>query len=62
MRFHALFLFLSYRYCDNVWTCLVQDMELKETQAADVVHVDKVKIVACDANNSSTGGSKSAKS
>lgn len=50
------------RYCDNVWTCLVQDVELKETQAADVVYVNKVKIVACDANNSSGAGSKAVKS
>ena len=50
------------RYCDNVWTCLVQDVELKETQAADVVYVNKVKIVACDANTSSGAGSKAVKS
>ncbi len=41
-----------------MWTCLLQDVEVKETQASDVVHVDKVKIVACDAGSgtSTTGG------
>ena len=43
------------RYCDNVWTCLLENVEVKETQAADTVHVDKVKIVACDAGSSSSG-------
>lgn len=48
----------TYRYCDNVWTCVLHNVELKENQAADIIQVDKVKIVACDAN-SSGGGAKS---
>ena len=50
-----------YRYCDNVWTCLVQGVELKETQAADIIYVDKVKIVACDGGTSAAGASNKVK-
>ena len=58
-----LLLLLFVRYCDNVWTCLLQDVEVKETQASDIVHVDKVKIVACDAGSgtSTSGGSNKSK-
>eukprot|EP00850_Spirogloea_muscicola_P018514 SM000170S02686 [mRNA] locus=s170:199025:200002:+ [translate_table: standard] len=37
----------TYRFCDNVWTFVLEDATFKtdgETQ-----HVDRVKIVACDA-------------
>lgn len=44
----------TYRYCDNVWTCLLQNVDLKETQGSETVHVNKVKIVACDASSSSS--------
>lgn len=36
----------TYRFCDNVWTLLLKDVELREHQ--EVIHVDWVKIVACD--------------
>lgn len=36
----------TYRFCDNVWTFLMTDVEFKEVQ--DFVQVDKLKIVACD--------------
>ena len=48
----------TYRYCDNVWTCILHNVELKENQGADLIQVDKVKIVACDANHAPTGSSE----
>merc|ERR1711942_448160 len=36
----------TYRFCDNVWTFVLNDVEFREMQ--DVVTVKKVKIVACD--------------
>ncbi len=37
-----------YRYCDNVWTCVIEGAEFKETHGHDIIHSSKVKIVACD--------------
>lgn len=37
---------LTYRFCDNVWTLLLQDVEFREFQ--ELTKVDWVKIVACD--------------
>ena len=36
----------TYRFCDNVWTFMLNDVEFREVQ--EVAKVDKVKIVACD--------------
>lgn len=36
----------TYRFCDNVWTFMLNDVEFREVQ--EVTTVDKVKIVACD--------------
>ncbi|XP_026472650.1 transcription initiation factor IIA subunit 2-like [Ctenocephalides felis] len=36
----------TYRFCDNVWTFMLDDVEFKEVQ--EIARVDKVKIVACD--------------
>lgn len=36
----------TYRFCDNVWTLLLQDVEFREFQ--ELTKVDWVKIVACD--------------
>lgn len=36
----------TYRFCDNVWTFMLSDVEFKETQ--EMAKVDKLKIVACD--------------
>uniref|UniRef100_A0A8C6X3N5 Transcription initiation factor IIA subunit 2 n=1 Tax=Naja naja TaxID=35670 RepID=A0A8C6X3N5_NAJNA len=36
----------TYRFCDNVWTFVLNDVEFREV--TEVVKVDKVKIVACD--------------
>lgn len=36
----------TYRFCDNVWTLLLNDVEFREVQ--EIIKVDRVKIVACD--------------
>lgn len=36
----------TYRFCDNVWTFMLSDVEFKETQ--EMTKVEKLKIVACD--------------
>ncbi|XP_003393541.1 transcription initiation factor IIA subunit 2 [Bombus vosnesenskii] len=36
----------TYRFCDNVWTFMLNDVEFREVQ--EIAIVDKVKIVACD--------------
>uniref|UniRef100_A0A8C7XCD1 Transcription initiation factor IIA subunit 2 n=1 Tax=Oryzias sinensis TaxID=183150 RepID=A0A8C7XCD1_9TELE len=51
----------TYRFCDNVWTFVLNDVEFREV--TDLVKVDKVKIVACDGkrttgNSSSVSGSE----
>ncbi|XP_055342281.1 transcription initiation factor IIA subunit 2-like isoform X2 [Paramacrobiotus metropolitanus] len=41
----------TYRFCDNVWTFILRDVEFKDNPGhghSDPVKVDKVKIVACD--------------
>ncbi|XP_018007079.1 transcription initiation factor IIA subunit 2 [Hyalella azteca] len=36
----------TYRFCDNVWTFFMSDVEFREVQ--DFIQVDRLKIVACD--------------
>lgn len=36
----------TYRFCDNVWTFMLSEVEFKETQ--EITRVEKLKIVACD--------------
>lgn len=36
----------TYRFCDNVWTFMLNDVEFREAQ--EMAKVEKVKIVACD--------------
>ena len=43
----------TYRFCDNVWTVVLNDVEFREV--TELIKVDKVKIVACDDKN--TGSS-----
>ena len=47
----------TYRFCDNVWTLVLKDFSVKDSNTgqhntaiatAPVPRVDKVKIVACD--------------
>ena len=42
----------TYRFCDNVWTFVLEDVDFREMQ--ETIKVDKVKIVACD-GKSGTG-------
>lgn len=36
----------TYRFCDNVWTFVLTDVEFREV--AEIARVNKLKIVACD--------------
>jgi len=36
----------TYRFCDNVWTFVLENVTFREL--GEVVKVDKVKVVACD--------------
>lgn len=42
-----------YRYCDNVWTCVLRNVEFKDTHNNEIITSEKVKIVACEASSSS---------
>ncbi|EDX00851.1 transcription initiation factor IIA subunit 2-2 [Drosophila yakuba] len=35
----------TYRFCDNVWTLILKDVEFRKGQ--EVLQVDAVKVVAC---------------
>ena len=39
----------TYRFCDNVWTFVLNDVEFRE--ATEFIKLDKVKIVACNGKN-----------
>ena len=41
-----------YRYCDNVWTCVIEDTEFKESHSQEQLSSKKVKIVACEVTSS----------
>ncbi|KAI3377519.1 hypothetical protein L3Q82_008427, partial [Scortum barcoo] len=49
----------TYRFCDNVWTFVLNDVEFREV--TDLVKVDKVKIVACDGKRASLHQNKTDK-
>lgn len=40
----------TYRFCDNVWTFVLNEVDFKDSQ--DTIRADKVKIVACDGKGS----------
>merc|ERR1712051_973773 len=42
----------TYRFCDNVWTFMLKEVEFREN--AELAKVDRVKIVAIDAKSSTT--------
>jgi len=42
----------TYRFCDNVWTFMLKEVEFREN--AELAKVDRVKIVAIDAKSSAT--------
>jgi transcription initiation factor TFIIA small subunit len=39
----------TYRFCDNVWTFVLNGVDFRN---GDLIHVEKVKIVAVDGKNS----------
>lgn len=41
----------TYRFCDNVWTFVLNNVDFRDVQ--ELVTVDKVKIVACDGKSAS---------
>ncbi|XP_065829974.1 transcription initiation factor IIA subunit 2-like [Oscarella lobularis] len=43
----------TYRFCDNVWTFVMNGVEFRD--GADSHRVDKVKIVACDGKAGASG-------
>eukprot|EP01099_Mayorella_cantabrigiensis_P000851 TRINITY_DN1359_c0_g3_i1.p1 TRINITY_DN1359_c0_g3~~TRINITY_DN1359_c0_g3_i1.p1 ORF type:complete len:149 (-),score=39.74 TRINITY_DN1359_c0_g3_i1:497-943(-) len=44
----------TYRFCDNVWTFILENANFRTDQ--ETIHVDKVKIVAVDGKNSRADG------
>lgn len=46
----------TYRFCDNVWTFMLNDVEFREFN--ELAKVDRVKIVACDAKAASLTASR----
>jgi len=42
----------TYRFCDNVWTFMLKEVEFREN--AELAKVDRVKIVAIDAKSSAS--------
>ncbi len=46
----------TYRFCDNVWTFMLNDVEFREF--TELARVDRVKIVACDAKQSSLSANR----
>ncbi|EGG18368.1 transcription initiation factor IIA gamma chain [Cavenderia fasciculata] len=43
----------TYRFCDNVWTFIIDDAKFT-VDSGEPITVDRVKLVACDANLSET--------
>ncbi len=48
-----------YRYCDNVWTCVIEDTDFKEAHSQETINSKKVKIVACEVTSSKSAASSS---
>uniref|UniRef100_A0AC34RF22 Transcription initiation factor IIA subunit 2 n=1 Tax=Panagrolaimus sp. JU765 TaxID=591449 RepID=A0AC34RF22_9BILA len=40
----------AYRFCDNVWTFIIEDVNIKDQQNKQSMTANNLKIVACDAN------------
>ncbi|KHJ42271.1 Transcription initiation factor IIA, gamma subunit, beta-barrel domain protein [Trichuris suis] len=50
----------TYRFCDNVWTFVMERVEFRDTQ--EVVLADRVKFVACDGRANPGGAGEPASS
>ncbi|XP_065070359.1 transcription initiation factor IIA subunit 2-like [Rhopilema esculentum] len=46
----------TYRFCDNVWTFVLEDVQFREL--GEMVKVEKVKVVACDGKGSGVATSE----
>ncbi|KAE9549184.1 hypothetical protein FO519_007596 [Halicephalobus sp. NKZ332] len=40
----------AYRFCDNVWTFVIEDVNIRDLNTKGTMHANHLKIVACDAN------------
>jgi len=38
----------TYRFCDNVWTFILDNPTFRTDNSGEIINSDKVKIVACD--------------
>lgn len=47
----------TYRFCDNVWTFVMENVEFRDT--SELLNSKKVKIVACDGRAASNAGASS---
>lgn len=45
----------TYRFCDEVWTFLIKNVQFKLDNGGQVVMADKVKIVSCNAKRPGEG-------
>lgn len=40
----------AYRFCDNVWTFVIEDVSIRDLNMKTGMNASHLKIVACDAN------------
>lgn len=40
----------AYRFCDNVWTFVIEEVSLRDLSMKTTIETGHLKIVACDAN------------
>lgn len=45
----------TYRFCDEVWTFLIKNVQFKMENGGQAVVADKVKIVSCNAKRPGEG-------
>jgi transcription initiation factor IIA gamma subunit len=45
----------TYRFCDEVWTFLIKNVQFKLDNGGQIVQADKVKIVSCNAKKPGEG-------
>lgn len=50
---------VTYRYCDNVWTFVINGVEFRDVHRSIDRTVDRVKIVACDGRAPGLAGTTS---
>uniref|UniRef100_A0AC34FSH4 Transcription initiation factor IIA subunit 2 n=1 Tax=Panagrolaimus sp. ES5 TaxID=591445 RepID=A0AC34FSH4_9BILA len=41
----------AYRFCDNVWTFLMKDVDVKDPSTQSTITVQRMKVVACGATS-----------